>query len=104
MNISRLIPYPRKIVLAALSLALFSGPAEAVPVVADLSKYVISIDSGFTGTDVLNRRLLRNFMAPMLSLYRPSRLRLRTSAWRNGSTSSSGRATTGVSRITSSPI
>ena len=53
MNISRLIPYPRKIVLAALSLALLSGPVEAVPVVADLSKYVISIDSGFTGTDVL---------------------------------------------------
>ena len=46
MNISRLI-------FVVVSLALSSGPAEAVPVVADLSKYVISIDSGFTGTDVL---------------------------------------------------
>ena len=42
-----------RLILAALSLALFSGPAWAAPVVADLSKYVISIDSGFTGTDVL---------------------------------------------------
>ena len=46
MNIARLI-------FAALSLAWFSGPARAAPMVADLSKYVISIDSGFTGTDVL---------------------------------------------------
>ncbi len=46
MNAARLI-------LAALSLAWFSGPAWAAPMVADLSKYVISIDSGFTGTDVL---------------------------------------------------
>ena len=41
------------LILAGLSLALFAGPAGAAPVVADLSKYVISIDSGFTGTDVL---------------------------------------------------
>ena len=40
-------------VLAALSLAWFAGQAWAAPMVADLSKYVISIDSGFTGTDVL---------------------------------------------------
>ena len=46
MNINHLI-------LAALTLALLAGPASAAPVVADLSKYVISIDSGFTGTDVL---------------------------------------------------
>ena len=44
--------------LAALSLvfpalALFSVSVWAAPVVADLTKYVISIDSGFTGTDVL---------------------------------------------------
>lgn len=37
------------LVLAALA----APPAEAAPVVADLSKYVVSIDSGFTGTDVL---------------------------------------------------
>ena len=42
-----------RLILVALSLTLFSGPSGAAPVVADLSKYVISIDSGFTGTDVL---------------------------------------------------
>mgnify|MGYP001176819814 CR=1 FL=1 len=42
-----------RLILAALLLSLFSGPVWAAPVVADLSKYVISIDSGFTGTDVL---------------------------------------------------
>lgn len=38
------------LVLVALALP---SMATAEPVVADLSKYVISIDSGFTGTDVL---------------------------------------------------
>jgi uncharacterized protein (TIGR02186 family) len=42
--------------IAALAwsvLACWASPGLAEPVVADLSKYVISIDSGFTGTDVL---------------------------------------------------
>ncbi len=42
-----------RLILAVLSLALFSDQAKAAPVLADLSKYAISIDSGFTGTDVL---------------------------------------------------
>lgn len=42
-----------RIIAAALMLAPLAGSAQAAPVVADLSKYVISIDSGFTGTDVL---------------------------------------------------
>ncbi len=42
-----------RLILAILSLALFSDQAKAAPVLADLSKYAISIDSGFTGTDVL---------------------------------------------------
>ena len=42
-----------RFIAAALMLAPFAGSAHAAPVVADLSKYVISIDSGFTGTDVL---------------------------------------------------
>ena len=40
-------------VLACSVPAAWAPPARAEPVVADLSKYVISIDSGFTGTDVL---------------------------------------------------
>ncbi len=43
---------PRRTILLLLALALPSM-ATAEPVVADLSDYVISIDSGFTGTDVL---------------------------------------------------
>ena len=42
-----------RLILAVLSLALILGQAKAAPLVADLSNYVISIDSGFTGTDVL---------------------------------------------------
>lgn len=42
-----------RLIMVALSPLLISGAAYAAPVVADLSKYVISIDSGFTGTDVL---------------------------------------------------
>lgn len=40
--------------LSVIVLGLILSPmAAAEPIVADLSKYVISIDSGFTGTDVL---------------------------------------------------
>jgi len=40
-------------IFASLLLIMLAGPSQAVPVIADLSKYVISIDSGFTGTEVL---------------------------------------------------
>jgi uncharacterized protein (TIGR02186 family) len=43
----------RRLALAIAVLACWTSPGLAEPVVADLSKYVISIDSGFTGTDVL---------------------------------------------------
>ncbi len=39
--------------LACAALACWAPPGLAEPVVADLSKYAISIDSGFTGADVL---------------------------------------------------
>ena len=46
----------RRLSIAALACSVvvyWAPPGVAEPVVADLSKYVISIDSGFTGTDVL---------------------------------------------------
>jgi uncharacterized protein (TIGR02186 family) len=44
---------PARIVLAALLLALLSAGARAEQVVADLSRHLVAITTGFTGSDVL---------------------------------------------------